>query len=75
MTSGAMSAEGTTAAVGVLGAGVGLVTLVRASMEYRRQGRQKRAEHFFELRRRLKENDEFAKPMLRRSSQATRGGS
>lgn len=48
-------------AVTVVGAAVALVTLVQALVEYRQQGRQKRAEHFFDLRRRLKENDEFAR--------------
>ena len=45
---------------GVLGALVALGTLIKALMEYTQQGRQKRAEHFFELRRKLKENKEFS---------------
>lgn len=47
--------------VGVLGALVALATLIKALMEYIQQGRQKRAEHFFELRRKLKENAEFSR--------------
>jgi hypothetical protein len=46
--------------VGVVGALVALVTLVKALVEYRQQGRQKRAEHFFDLRSRLKGSREFA---------------
>lgn len=46
---------------GVLGALVALGTLIKALMEYTQQGRQKRAEHFFELRRKLKENQEFSR--------------
>lgn len=42
------------AGVGVVGAAVALITLVKALMEYIHQGRQKRAEHFFEFRRKLK---------------------
>jgi hypothetical protein len=56
-----VSADEVAAAVAVIGALVALVTLIQALIEYRQQGRQKRAEHFFELRRRLKENDEFAR--------------
>ncbi|HWA53790.1 MAG TPA: hypothetical protein VG816_06415 [Solirubrobacterales bacterium] len=47
--------------VGVLGALIALATLVKALLEYMQQGRQKRAEHFFELRRKLKENVEFSR--------------
>jgi hypothetical protein len=57
----APSAEAVTAVVGAVGALVALVALFQAVMEYRQQGRQKRAEHFFELRRRLKETREFAR--------------
>jgi hypothetical protein len=56
---GAVSTDTVTAAVGAVGAAIALVALVQALIEYRQQGRQKRAEHFFELRRLLKENDEF----------------
>ncbi|MEX2106394.1 MAG: hypothetical protein WD810_05800 [Solirubrobacterales bacterium] len=56
-----ISAGTVTALVGVVGALVALVTLIKALIEYTHQGRQKRAEHFFELRRRLKENEEFAR--------------
>jgi hypothetical protein len=48
-----------TLALGGIGAAVALITLVRALVEYRRQGVQRRAEQFFALRRRLKENGEF----------------
>jgi hypothetical protein len=61
VTSGVISVEEVTVAVAVVGAVIALVTLIQALIEYRQQGRQKRAEHFFELRRRLKENDEFAR--------------
>lgn len=57
----ALSAEAVTALVGAVGALVALVALFQAVIEYRQQGRQKRAEHFFELRRRLKETEEFAR--------------
>lgn len=36
------------------------MTFVKALIEYSQQGRQKRAEHFFALRHRLKETPEFA---------------
>lgn len=42
-----------------LGALIALAGLVKAVFEYVRQGRQKRAEQFFELRRRLKDSGEF----------------
>ena len=43
-------------AVGVL---VALLTLVKGVYEYAKQGAQKRAEQFVEMRRRFKENDPF----------------
>jgi hypothetical protein len=49
------------AMAGAIGAIVALATLIKALIEYTQQGRQKRAEHFFELRRRLKESDDFAR--------------
>lgn len=55
-----LSAGGVTAIVGVIGATVAIATLVKAVLEYSQQGRQRRADHFFELRRRLKDNDDFA---------------
>src|SRR5436853_113700 len=55
-----ISAGSLTAIVGVVGALVALVTLIKALVEYRQQGRQKRAEHFFDLRGRLKGSREFA---------------
>lgn len=56
-----ISAGTLTAIVGVVGAVVALVTLIKALIEYRQQGRQKRAEHFFDLRSRLKGSREFAR--------------
>lgn len=50
-----------TTLAGAVVAAVALLTLIKALVEYRHQGRQKRAEHFFDLRRRLKENAEFAR--------------
>jgi hypothetical protein len=50
----------TTGAAAAFGALIALATLVMALLEYARQGRQKRAEHFFDLRLRLKENVDFA---------------
>jgi alpha-D-ribose 1-methylphosphonate 5-triphosphate diphosphatase PhnM len=38
---------------------IALVTLVIGVLEYSRQGAAKRAEHFLEMRRRLKENERF----------------
>lgn len=49
-----------TVTIAGVGAGVALLTLIRATVEYRRQGRQKRAEAFFALRERLKSDDGFA---------------
>ena len=57
----AISATDVTVAVAVVGAIVALATLIKALMEYTQQGRQKRAEHFFELRRKLKDSDEFVR--------------
>ena len=49
-----------TGAAAAFGALIALATLVTALLEYARQGRQKRAEHFFNLRLRLKENVDFS---------------
>ena len=38
---------------------IALATLVIGVIEYSRQGAEKRAEHFLEMRRRLKENESF----------------
>ena len=43
----------------VIGAFVGLGTLIKAVIEYARQGRQKRAEQFLQMRIRLYENSKF----------------
>ena len=43
----------------IAGAAIALMTLVKGVVEYGRQGAQKRAEHFIEMRKRLKENDSF----------------
>lgn len=57
-----ISTEGAISLVlAAIGAAVALATLIKALIEYTQQGRQKRAEHFFELRRRLKESPEFAR--------------
>lgn len=59
---GAISIEGAISlALASVGAVVALATLIKALIEYTQQGKQKRAEHFFELRRRLKESPEFAR--------------
>jgi hypothetical protein len=42
-----------------VGAAVALVTLLKALIEYQRQGRQKRADQFFQLRSRMKDNENF----------------
>lgn len=56
-----MTASGSIgAAVAILGAGVAVLTLVKAFAEYSRQGAQRRAEQFFEFRRRLREGEGFA---------------
>jgi hypothetical protein len=47
------------AVIAGLSAAIALVTLIRALLEYGQQGRQKRADQFFALRRRLKEAPEF----------------
>ena len=49
ISKGAISANDVTAAVAVVSAIVALAALIKALMEYTQQGRQKRAEHFFEL--------------------------
>jgi len=43
----------------LIGALVALITLIKGVFEYTRQGAQKRADHFFELRKRYKENEKF----------------
>ena len=43
----------------IVGAVVGLVALIKGVIEYMHQGAQKRAEHFLEMRKRLKENAVF----------------
>jgi len=43
----------------IAGTIVAVLTLVKASIEYSRQGLQKRMEHFFSLEKRLTENREF----------------
>jgi len=43
----------------VVAAAVAVFTLVKGFIEYRSQGRQKRAEQFLELRKRLKDNPSF----------------
>src|SRR2546423_15449630 len=42
-----------------VGTAVALMTLIKALLEYVQQGRQKRADQFFELKRRLKDNAGF----------------
>jgi hypothetical protein len=42
-----------------VGALIALAGLAKALIEYTQQGRQKRAEQFFDLRRRLKDSNEF----------------
>lgn len=49
-----------TLAVAAVGAAIAVGTLLVAVLEYVRQGRQKRAEHFLSLRLRLKESKEFS---------------
>ena len=44
-----------TLAIATVGAGIALATLIKACVEYVRQGRVARAQMFFDLRRRLKE--------------------
>lgn len=43
----------------IVGAVVAFVTLLKGVIEYTKQGAQKRAEHFIEMRKRLKENLTF----------------
>lgn len=43
----------------VLGSVIALFTFINGILEYGRQGRQKRADQFVQLRRRLKENEIF----------------
>ena len=43
----------------VLGSTIALFTFINGFLEYRRQGRQKRADQFVLIRRRLKENEIF----------------
>ena len=45
----------------IIGVAVGLFALVKGIFEYKRQGAQKRAEHFLQMRKRLKENETFKK--------------
>jgi hypothetical protein len=47
--------------IAAVAAAVALATFVKAFLEYRQQGRQKRAEQFFALRARLKTSDEFVR--------------
>jgi hypothetical protein len=42
-----------------IGGGVALVTFLLSFCEYKRQGAQKKAEYFLEMRKRLKENASF----------------
>lgn len=44
-----------TLVIAAVGAAVALATLIKACLEYVRQGRMARAQMFFDLRRRLKE--------------------
>lgn len=48
-----------TLAVAAIAAAIALATFVKALIEYQQQGRQKRADRFFELRERLKGREEF----------------
>jgi len=43
----------------IVGVIVAVATLIRGLVEYAHQGKQKRAEHFFNLRKKLKENAVF----------------
>jgi hypothetical protein len=43
----------------IAGVGVGVVALIKSFWEYRKQGAQKRAEHFLAMRQRLKGNESF----------------
>ncbi len=43
----------------VLGSALALFTFINGLLEFRRQGRQKRADQFVQIRRRLKENEIF----------------
>lgn len=45
----------------VIGVTAALITFLKGVIEYSRQNAQKRAEHFVEMRRRLKENETFRK--------------
>lgn len=44
----------------LIGAAIALLALVRGLIEFRQQGAQKRAVHFLEMRKRLKEDTDFA---------------
>lgn len=48
-----------TLVVAAVAAAIALATFIRALVEYQQQGRQKRADRFFELRERLKSREEF----------------
>lgn len=50
-----------TLVIAASGTAVALATFGKAFLEYRQQGRQKRAEQFFELRAKLKGSEEFAR--------------
>ena len=56
---GNMSLEEAKFLVTLAGFILALVTLLKGILEYSRQGAQKRAEHFLEMRKRLKENKLF----------------
>ena len=43
----------------IFGGAIGIFTLIKGLLEYSRQGAQKRAEHFVELRKRFQENKLF----------------
>jgi hypothetical protein len=45
----------------IIGVIIAVITLILGLLEYARQGKQKRAEHFFNLRKKLKENPNFKK--------------
>jgi hypothetical protein len=54
-----MSLAEVTSLATVIGVAIALATLIKGVLEYSAQGAQKRAEHFREIRKRLKENDVF----------------
>lgn len=43
----------------IVGVGIAVFALIKSCLEYKKQGAQKRSEHFLTMRKRLKDNENF----------------